>query len=41
MVARRGNAFAVDPHGKVDLTPEDFYDLTQPDLVHLAEALGA
>jgi 2-haloacid dehalogenase len=28
------------PHGKVDLTPEAFYDLTQPDLVHLAEALG-
>jgi 2-haloacid dehalogenase len=29
------------PHGKVDLTPEDFYDLTQPDLVRLAEVLGA
>jgi 2-haloacid dehalogenase len=28
------------PHGKVDLTPEDFYDLTQPDLVRFAEVLG-
>jgi 2-haloacid dehalogenase len=28
------------PHGKVDLTPEDFYDLTAPDLVRIAEVLG-
>jgi 2-haloacid dehalogenase len=29
------------PHGKVDVTPEDYFDLTQPDLLHLAEVLGA
>lgn len=28
------------PHGKVDLTPENFYDLTEPNLVRLAEVLG-
>jgi 2-haloacid dehalogenase len=28
-------------HGKVDTTPEDFYDLTQPDLVRLADVLDA
>lgn len=29
------------PHGKVDVTPEDFYDLMQPSLVGVAEALGS
>jgi 2-haloacid dehalogenase len=29
------------PHGKVDVTPEDFFDLMQPSLVGVAEALGA
>lgn len=29
------------PHGKVDLKPEAFYDLTQPSLVRIAEVLGA
>jgi hypothetical protein len=41
MVPSRGNTFAMDPHGKVGLTPDDIYDLTQPDLVRLAEVLGA
>ena len=29
------------PHGKVDVAPEDFYDLMQPSLVGVAEALGS
>lgn len=29
------------PHGKVDVTPEDFFDLMRPDLVGIAEAIGA
>jgi 2-haloacid dehalogenase len=28
------------PHGKVDVTPESYFDLMQPDLVRIAEALG-
>ena len=29
------------PHGKVDITAEDFFDLMQPSLVDIAQALGA
>ena len=29
------------PHGKVDVTLEDYFDLTAPSIVGLAEALGA
>ena len=29
------------PHGKVDITPEGYFDVMQPDLVRIAEALGA
>jgi 2-haloacid dehalogenase len=29
------------PHGKVDVAPEDYFDLMQPSLVGIAEALGS
>ncbi len=29
------------PHGKVDITPEPYFDVMQPDLVRIAEVLGA
>lgn len=33
--------FELGPHGKVDVAPEDFFDLMRPDLVGIAEAIGA